>query len=61
MQEDDRQAELLRLRQFCERLVGEVEASRAQEGLREKYQAERTRCEQLQAEVERWRLRLSAV
>jgi hypothetical protein len=51
------------MREFCERLMAQVEEQRSsrEDGAREKYQVERTRNEQLQAELERSRNRYAAL
>lgn len=54
------------MKDFCEKLVGQVEESRLKSreyepGLKEKYQLERARNEQLQVEVDRWRNRYSSL
>lgn len=58
--------ELERMKDFCEKLVVQVEESRLKSreyepGLKEKYQLERARNEQLQVEVDRWRNRYSSL
>jgi hypothetical protein len=51
------------MKSFCGRLVEQLEEQSAsrEEGLREKYQMERGRAEQLQGEVDRWRNRYAGL
>jgi hypothetical protein len=63
MHREDLLEELERMKVFTVGLLGQLEAQAASkdEGIREKYQAERSRADQLQGEVERWRNRYSGL